>query len=96
MEKPKSDNVTYRFIAFSMITGNSLSYAATPFDAINIAISRLYLPDSDFIECLDCVDNGHKIWNRETPLYRARESNNTVFRGPGYKYSRPPINLESM
>jgi hypothetical protein len=84
--------MNYRFIAFNMISQNSLGWAETARQALENAASLLD-GDSSFIEVLDCGTAGEKIVNASLPLYRAREANKTVFRGDGYAPNDPAIPL---
>jgi hypothetical protein len=87
----------FRFIAFSTITGQSQAHADTAKDAL--ALATRYLPNDDFIEVLDCGDNGEKVWTggivpaNPVPLYKARTRHRTVFRGAGYADSLPATPL---
>jgi hypothetical protein len=94
---PNRSNASYRFIAFFMITLQPAAHAATAKDAMELASRDL--PDTDFIEVLDCGDNGRKIWTggvqpaNPVPLHKARALHTTVFRGAGYAESWPAIPL---
>lgn len=95
-----SNGAAFRFVAFSTITGQPQAYAATAEEALMIATK--HLPDADFIEVLDCGDNGKKIWTGSSLpispvlLYKARKLHRTVFRGPGYATSHHPLPAISM
>jgi hypothetical protein len=91
---PNRGNASYRFVAFSTITGHSQAYAATAKEAL--ALAAEYLPAADFVEILDCGDNGRKVWTgggvpHPFPLCLARMRHRTVFRGPGYADSHNPL-----
>jgi hypothetical protein len=85
----------FRFIAFSTITGQSRAYAGTAQEALSLATK--HPPDADFIEILDCGENGKKVWTggsvpiNPVPLYKARALHPTVFRGAGYANSHNPL-----
>jgi len=85
---PNRNPTAARFVAFSTITGTPEAYAATAALALAKAIRNL--PNADFIEVLDCGENGRKIWSggveppNPVPLHKARELHPTVFRGTGY------------
>jgi hypothetical protein len=74
-----------RFIAFSTVHGASLGAG----DSIETAIHHATFGsdcDRDFIEVLDCGEEGKVFWSHNTPLHKARTQPNvaTVFRGAGY------------
>ena len=83
---PNRPAASFRFIAFSMITGHSQAHARTARQALVLA-SR-YLPDTDYLEVIDCGENGLKVWTggavpaNPIPLQKARREHLTVFRGP--------------
>ena len=81
---PKRSSVSYRFIAFSTITGQSLQRAATAADVLAEAIRFNRLDDGSFVEVLDCGDDGRKIWNAGVPVEKARKLHRAVYRGGGY------------
>ena len=87
----------FRFIAFFMITGQPQAYARTAEEAL--ALATQHLPNADFIEVLDCGDNGKKVWtggsspSNPVPLHKARPLHRTAFRGSGYAERFPPIAL---
>jgi hypothetical protein len=78
----------FKFVAFDMIAGQPQAHAKTAQEAL--ALATEHLPNADFIEVLDCGDNGQKIWTggslptNPVALRKARALHRTVFRGPGY------------
>ena len=84
---PNRSSANFRFIAFSTVTGQSLAHAATVEKAISLAVNGQKLPNADFLEVLDCAENGRKVWSGgATPsnpvlLTTARRLHPTVFRG---------------
>lgn len=94
---PNRSSASFRFIAFSMIHQSSVAHATTAAEALRLATERL--PDTRFIEILDCGANGRKVWTgggdpaNPVPLYKARHLHQTVFRGDGYADDHAPIAL---
>jgi hypothetical protein len=92
---PNRGAASFRFVAFFMITGEPQAHASTAKEAVALASTQL--PDTDFIEVLDCGDNGKKVWTggsipaNPVPLYKARRLHATVFRGPGYAEQFPAV-----
>ncbi|MEJ0046987.1 MAG: hypothetical protein WDN04_13365 [Rhodospirillales bacterium] len=85
---PNRSNADFRFIAFSTVTGTSQAHAASA--RVALALAAEGLSDTDFLEVLDCEENGRKVWTGGTtprnpiPLHKARALHSTVFRGAGY------------
>lgn len=90
---PNRGNASYRFIAFDMITGQSMSHAETA----RLALQKAGGDSTDFTEVLDCAENGRKVWTggiqptNPVPLHMARKLHRTVFRGSGYAKSYNPL-----
>lgn len=90
---PNRSNASFRFIAFDMITGQSMAHAATAAEAL----AKAGAGSTDFTEVLDCGDNGRKVWTGGTeptnpvPLSKARAAHRAVFRGAGYADSHNPL-----
>lgn len=88
--------IAFRYIAFCMVTQEPLARAETAAQALTRACSFNELPDADYIEVLDCGENGRKIWTggvfptNPIPLYKSRRMHRTVFRGAGYAESHNP------
>ncbi|MDA8232762.1 MAG: hypothetical protein M0006_15635 [Magnetospirillum sp.] len=83
---PNRSTISFRFIAFSTVSGNSLFRAATAVEARDMAIKEHHLDDDAYVEVLDCGENGRKVWDRGLPLHQAREGHEVVFRGAGYPH----------
>ena len=86
-EHPYRSAVNFRFIVFSTVTGQSLAHAATIEKALSLAVETHKLAAADFLEVLDCAENGRKVWtggaSPENPvlLAKARQHHPTVFCG---------------
>lgn len=85
---PICGGASFQFIAFDMISGQPQAHAKTAAGAL--ALATEFLPNNDFIEVLDCGENGKKVWTggsqptNPVALYKARPLHRTVFRGAGY------------
>ncbi len=92
---PNRGGASFQFIVFDMITGQPMAHAKTVGEAL--ALATKHLPDADFIEILDCGENGKKVWTggsqptNPVALYKARPLHCTVFRGAGYANSHNPF-----
>jgi hypothetical protein len=92
---PNRGGGSFQFIAYDMITGLPQAHAKTAGGAL--ALAAEHLPNADFIEVLDCGDNGKKVWTggsiptNPVPLYKARPLHRTVFRGAGYAENHNPF-----
>ena len=92
---PNRSTASFRFIAFSTITGQPEAHAASASAALELASK--HLPDAAFLEVLDCGENGRKVWTggvsptNPVPLHKARAMHTTVFRGNGYAESVNPL-----
>lgn len=81
---PNRSTASFRFIAFSTVTGQSLFRAASAEAARDGAVESHRLDNADFIEVIDCGDGGRKVWNEAVPVHKARARNRVVFRGGGH------------
>ena len=78
-----------RFLAFHMITGAVMARASRPQAAIDLA-AQACGNDASAIECLDCGEEGRKIWltcqSSRMPIFlsAARKRHTTVYRGDFY------------
>jgi hypothetical protein len=86
---PNRSAASFRFIGFDMVTGQSIAHADTARGAL--ALATECLPNADFIEVIDCGENGRTVWyggvgetaSNPAPLCKARTRYATVFRGVG-------------
>lgn len=92
---PNRSTASFRFVAFSTITGQPEAHAASASAAL--ALASKDLQNADFLEVLDCGENGRKVWTggviptNPIPLHKARTGHTTVFRGAGYAESFNPL-----
>ena len=92
---PNRGAASFQFVAFYMITGQPQAHAKTAREALTLAIK--HLPNADYIEILDCGDNGKKVWTggswptNPAALHKARPLHHVVFRGSGYASSHNPL-----
>lgn len=90
-------HANYRFIAFDMITGQSMRHAATAAKALALGFYR----STDYTEILDCGESGWNVWTggvqptNPLPLFKARELYPTVFRGGDFSEALPAVWLQS-
>lgn len=75
----------YRYIAFSMITGDALVFAATPEKALAAAAAHQNI-GTDFLEVRDCGTEGEKIIKSNLTLSKVDRKHPVVFRGTGYPH----------
>ena len=84
---PNRSAANFSYIAFSTVTGQSLAHADKVEKSLLLAVAVQNLSDANFLEVLDCGNNGRKVWTGgETPnnpvlLASARRLHATVFRG---------------
>lgn len=91
---PNRSTRGFHFIAFNMVSQNSLAHADTPQRALELAAGMLR-GDTSFLEVLDCGTAGRKLWDHEVFLWKARPVNRTVFRGAGYAPEWEPVEMEA-
>lgn len=90
---PNRSTRAFHFIAFNMVSQNSLAHADSPAVALELATEMLR-GDTDFVEVLDCGTAGRKAWQAGAFLHRVRDGNRTVFRGTGYAPIWPFVEME--